>query len=195
MGEGKAGGAACGLGGPRSRFSARSLPGGSRSSPSSACSRPRPAATRPSRVARFAASSHARERERDWPAALEQLADGLEAGLAFPAAAAFVANSGPSALRGPFAGFYQAAREGRLEQRTRRARGGARAGRRDTQPRFPPARLLRRGADRTGGADAARARRRPARALRAHASGHAAGRFRSTGRRRSWRSPRSPSCS
>ena len=59
---------------------------------------------------------HARERERAWPAALEQLADGLEAGLAFPAAAAFVASSGPSVLRGPFAGFHQAARDGRLEQ-------------------------------------------------------------------------------
>jgi Flp pilus assembly protein TadB len=57
-----------------------------------------------------------RERERAWPAALEQLADGLEAGLAFPAAAAFVAGSGPSVLRGQFAGFYQAARDGRLEQ-------------------------------------------------------------------------------
>ncbi len=58
----------------------------------------------------------ARERERAWPAALEQLADGLEAGLAFPAAAAFVAHSGPSALREQFARFHRALRDGRLEQ-------------------------------------------------------------------------------
>ena len=58
----------------------------------------------------------ARERERAWPAALMQLADGLEGGLAFPAAAQFVANSGPTVLRTQFARFYQAIRDGRLEQ-------------------------------------------------------------------------------
>jgi tight adherence protein B len=57
----------------------------------------------------------AREREQAWPAALDQLADGLEAGLAFPAAAAFVAQSGPSPLRGDFARLYRSVREGALD--------------------------------------------------------------------------------
>lgn len=48
---------------------------------------------------------HRRERERAWPAVLGQLADALEAGLAFPAAVALVADSGPMALRGDFAAF------------------------------------------------------------------------------------------
>lgn len=56
-----------------------------------------------------------REREQGWPAALDQLADGLEAGLAFPAAAMFVAQSGPSSLRRDFARFYRSIREGELE--------------------------------------------------------------------------------
>jgi tight adherence protein B len=46
-----------------------------------------------------------RERERAWPAVLGQLADALEAGLAFPAAVSLVAQSGPMALRGEFAAF------------------------------------------------------------------------------------------
>jgi len=46
-----------------------------------------------------------RERERAWPAVLGQLADALEAGLAFPAAVSLVAESGPAALRGEFAAF------------------------------------------------------------------------------------------
>src|SRR5205823_6258000 len=41
----------------------------------------------------------ARERERGWPAALTQLADALEAGIAFPAAVALVAEAGPVPLR------------------------------------------------------------------------------------------------
>lgn len=56
-----------------------------------------------------------REREQGWPSALDQLADGLEAGLAFPAAAMFVAQSGPSPLRRDFARFYRSIREGELE--------------------------------------------------------------------------------
>ena len=56
-----------------------------------------------------------REREQAWPAALDQLADGFEAGLAFPAAAAFVAQSGPSPLRSDFARLYRSVREGALE--------------------------------------------------------------------------------
>jgi tight adherence protein B len=46
-----------------------------------------------------------RERERAWPAVLSQLADALEAGLAWPAAVALVAESGPEALRGEWAAF------------------------------------------------------------------------------------------
>lgn len=46
-----------------------------------------------------------RERERAWPAVLGQLADALEGGLAFRAAVALVADSGPMALRGDFAAF------------------------------------------------------------------------------------------
>jgi tight adherence protein B len=46
-----------------------------------------------------------RERERAWPAALAQLADAMEAGIAFPAAVAFVAESGPVALRGELRTF------------------------------------------------------------------------------------------
>jgi len=43
-----------------------------------------------------------RGRERAWPAALAQLADALEAGLAFPAAVALIGESGPGPLRGEF---------------------------------------------------------------------------------------------
>jgi tight adherence protein B len=55
-----------------------------------------------------------RERERAWPSGLDQLADGLEAGLAFPAATAFLAVSGPSALRELFAAFYARVRSGEM---------------------------------------------------------------------------------
>ena len=47
-----------------------------------------------------------RERERGWPAALAQLADALEAGIAFPAAVALVGETGPPALRGDLARFH-----------------------------------------------------------------------------------------
>jgi tight adherence protein B len=46
-----------------------------------------------------------RERERAWPGVLSQLADALEAGLAWPAAVALVARAGPVALRGEWAAF------------------------------------------------------------------------------------------
>jgi tight adherence protein B len=46
-----------------------------------------------------------RERERAWPAVLNQLADGLESGLAFRAAVALVAESGPGVLRSDFVAF------------------------------------------------------------------------------------------
>ena len=55
-----------------------------------------------------------RERERAWPAALAQLADALEAGIAFPAAVALVAESGPASLRGDLAGFHARLRSGGL---------------------------------------------------------------------------------
>jgi Flp pilus assembly protein TadB len=48
----------------------------------------------------------ARERERAWPAVISQLADSLEAGIAFPAAVALAARSGPSALREELALFH-----------------------------------------------------------------------------------------
>lgn len=55
-----------------------------------------------------------RERERAWPAALAQLADALEAGIAFPAAVALVAEAGPAALRGDLTGFHARLRAGGL---------------------------------------------------------------------------------
>ena len=58
-----------------------------------------------------------RERERAWPAALAQLADALEAGIAFPAAVALVAERGP----------VRVARRSRAFPRAR-ARGRARGG-------------------------------------------------------------------
>lgn len=46
------------------------------------------------------------ERERAWPAALSQLADALEAGIAFPAAVALAGQSGPTALRDELTAFH-----------------------------------------------------------------------------------------
>jgi tight adherence protein B len=51
-------------------------------------------------------ASEQRAREQAWPAALAQLADALEAGIAFPAAVALVAGGGPSALRADLASFH-----------------------------------------------------------------------------------------
>ena len=48
----------------------------------------------------------ARERERAWPATLAQLADALEAGLAFPAAVALLGETGPPPLRAEFAALH-----------------------------------------------------------------------------------------
>jgi tight adherence protein B len=56
-----------------------------------------------------------RERERAWPAALAQLADALEAGVAFPAAVTLVASSGPLPLRREFAAFHGRLRTAGLE--------------------------------------------------------------------------------
>ena len=47
-----------------------------------------------------------RAREQAWPAALAQLADALEAGIAFPPAVALVADAGPSALRAELSSFH-----------------------------------------------------------------------------------------
>ena len=47
-----------------------------------------------------------RGRERAWPAALAQLADALEAGLAFPAAIALIGETGPIPLRAEFARMH-----------------------------------------------------------------------------------------
>ena len=47
-----------------------------------------------------------RGRERAWPAALAQLADALEAGLAFPAAIALLGETGPIPLRVEFARLH-----------------------------------------------------------------------------------------
>jgi tight adherence protein B len=55
------------------------------------------------------------ERERAWPAALAQLADALEAGLAFPAAVALAAEAGPGALRRELAAFHARLRSNGLE--------------------------------------------------------------------------------
>jgi tight adherence protein B len=55
-----------------------------------------------------------RERERAWPAALTQLADALEAGIAFPAAVALVGETGPASLRADLAGFHARLRAGGL---------------------------------------------------------------------------------
>jgi tight adherence protein B len=56
-----------------------------------------------------------RERERAWPAALAQLADALEAGIAFPAAITLVAEAGPMPLRREFASFHGRLRAAGLE--------------------------------------------------------------------------------
>ena len=56
-----------------------------------------------------------RERERAWPAALAQLADALEAGVAFPAAVTLVAGGGPVPLRREFAAFHGRLRTAGLE--------------------------------------------------------------------------------
>ena len=55
------------------------------------------------------------ERERAWPAALAQLADALEAGLAFPAAVALLGEAGPPPLRAEFTSFQARLRAAGLE--------------------------------------------------------------------------------
>jgi tight adherence protein B len=73
-------------------------------------------AATPFLVARARRSALAREAERAWSGALDQLADALEAGLAFPAAVALVARSGPPLLQGRFDALLEPLRRGELEQ-------------------------------------------------------------------------------
>ncbi len=60
-------------------------------------------------------SRRLRDREQAWPAALGQLADALEAGIAFPAAVALVAANGPEPLRADLGRFHTRLRAGGLE--------------------------------------------------------------------------------
>jgi tight adherence protein B len=55
------------------------------------------------------------ERERAWPAALAQLADALEAGIAFPAAVALLGEAGPPPQRAEFTSFQARLRAAGLE--------------------------------------------------------------------------------
>jgi tight adherence protein B len=64
-----------------------------------------------------------RERERAWPAVLAQLADALEAGLAWQAAVALVAESGPVALRGEWTAFTARLRASDLDAALEGLRG------------------------------------------------------------------------
>jgi tight adherence protein B len=56
-----------------------------------------------------------RERERAWPAALAQLSDALEAGIAFPAAISLLGEAGPVPLRSEFTSFQARLRAAGLE--------------------------------------------------------------------------------
>lgn len=65
--------------------------------------------------ARHAGQRARHERERAWPAALAQLADALEAGIAFPAAVALLGEAGPVPLRAEFTSFQARLRAAGLE--------------------------------------------------------------------------------
>ena len=65
--------------------------------------------------ARRAGERMLRERERAWPAGLAQLADALEAGIAFPAAISLLAEAGPPPLRDQFGDFQARLRTAGLE--------------------------------------------------------------------------------
>lgn len=62
-----------------------------------------------------AAERTRRERERAWPAALAQLSDALEAGIAFPASVSLLGEAGPVPLRVEFTSFQARLRTGGLE--------------------------------------------------------------------------------
>jgi tight adherence protein B len=65
--------------------------------------------------AQRAAERARRERERAWPAALAQLSDALEAGIAFPAAISLLGEAGPVPLRSEFTSFQARLRTAGLE--------------------------------------------------------------------------------
>jgi tight adherence protein B len=65
--------------------------------------------------ARRVAERARRERERAWPAALGQLSDALEAGIAFPAAVSLLGEAGPVPLRVEFTSFQARLRAAGLE--------------------------------------------------------------------------------
>ena len=69
----------------------------------------------PAAWARRGAERARRERERAWPAALAQLADALEAGIAFPAGVALLGEAGPAPLRAEFTSFQARLRAAGLE--------------------------------------------------------------------------------
>ena len=73
-------------------------------------------ASLPFLLRRARAEREARETEHAWGAALDQLADALESGLGFPAAAAFVASSGPPQLRARFGLLAERIRRGELDE-------------------------------------------------------------------------------
>jgi len=76
---------------------------------------------------RRAAERARRERERAWPAALAQLSDALEAGIAFPAAISLLGEAGPAPLRAEFTSFQARLRAAGLEAALDRlARAGER---------------------------------------------------------------------
>jgi tight adherence protein B len=69
----------------------------------------------PAAWARRAAERARRERERAWPAALAQLSDALEAGIAFPAGISLLGEAGPLPLRSEFTSFQARLRAAGLE--------------------------------------------------------------------------------
>jgi len=69
----------------------------------------------PLALARRAGQRAWHERERAWPAALAQLADALEAGIAFPAAVTLLGEAGPPPLRSVFTSFQARLRAAGLE--------------------------------------------------------------------------------
>jgi tight adherence protein B len=73
-------------------------------------------ASLPFLLGRARVEREARECERAWGAALDQLADALESGLAFSAAAAFVGSSGPVQLRARFGLLAERIRRGELDE-------------------------------------------------------------------------------
>ena len=138
-----------------------------------------PAGTRRSRGRGGGASARLRERERAWPAALAQLADALEAGIAFPAAVDARRRRGAGAASPRVRGVPRTAALGRAGGGAGRARASGGADGR--HGRAAAARRVAGAAGRPAGAGAARAVGRARRAVRgaregAHARLEPAGR-------------------